>query len=109
VVLKKSSDTQIISDNLIICSTIWDKLLGLIIKKNCSLLLQTRWGIHTFFLKEQIDVLILNSDYEIVALKKNLNPNSVYFWNPKYYLVLELPSGLIEKNHLCISDHLKII
>lgn len=59
---------------------------------------RTRWGIHTFFVKQAIDVIVLDSEDRIVAIKKRLLPNRVFMWNPKYENVIELPEGFITKN-----------
>lgn len=83
--------------------------IGLIGKsQNTTLFFQTHFGIHTFFMKYPIDVVILNSKYEIVTLKENLAPNKFYFWNIKYQNVLELPSGTIIKLNLKIGDKIKL-
>jgi uncharacterized protein len=61
------------------------------------LYLETRYGIHTFFVRRTIDIVILNSNFKVVTLKKNLKPNRIYFWNPLYFRILELPAGFINK------------
>jgi uncharacterized membrane protein (UPF0127 family) len=76
-----------------------DRLFGLLLKSNQStpLLFKTRFGIHTFFLKKPIDVVILNKDYSVTKLKSALYPNKLFFYSPKYYWVLELPENSISK------------
>lgn len=70
-----------------------DKLFGMLLKENRNgLLIQTRWGIHTLFMSFPIDVYILDKNYKVVKTKKNLKPNRLLFWNPKYNLVMELPT-----------------
>ena len=50
-----------------------DRLFGLRKKSNPrSLLFKTRFGIHTFLLKESIDVLILSQRYQVVKIKEGL-------------------------------------
>ncbi len=56
---------------------------------------KTRFGIHTFFMKFPIDVLVLNRKNKVVAMKENLIPFRIYLWNPKFDKVLELPEGTI--------------
>lgn len=86
-----------------------EKVIGLIGKKNPqNFMLKTHFGIHTFGLKFPIDVLILNNENKIVAIKKNLMPQRVFVWNPKYDQVLELPSGTIDKKNLKINDALDL-
>ena len=86
-------------------STLKDKTLGLIGKKNPEpVFLKTRFGIHTFGLKFPIDVLILDKENKVVKLKENLKPNSFFFWNPKYNNVLELPKGTIINSKIKIGS-----
>lgn len=70
------------------------------------LLLQTRFGIHTFGMRVPIDVVILNSKHEIVTVKENLKPNRIFFWKPIYNSVLELPEGTIQR--LNLKKHAKL-
>lgn len=78
-----------------------EKIQGLIGKdKPQALLIRTHFGIHTFGLKFPIDVLILNKENKVVAMKKNIQPKKIFFWNPIYEKVLELPLGTIEKKRI---------
>lgn len=75
-----------------------EKIQGLIGKdKSYTLMLKTRFGIHTFGLKFPIDVLILNNENKVVSIRKNLKPNRIFLWNPIYKKVIELPFGTIKK------------
>lgn len=83
-----------------------DKVIGLIGKKEIKpLFFQTRWGIHTFGVRKPIDVVILDDEQTIVAIKQNLKPNRIFFWNPKYQNVLELP---INVYHLKIGEKIEL-
>lgn len=78
-----------------------EKTVGLIGKrKPYPLLIQTRFGIHTFGLRFPIDVLVLDKQSRIVNLKESLNPNRIFVWHPKHNTVIELPKGTINKLHL---------
>ncbi len=82
-------------------SSLIDKTIGLIGKDSVSpLLIETRWGIHTFFMKQPIDILILDNDYIVRRIKENLSPFSIFIWNIRYRLVLECPVKTVEKYHL---------
>jgi len=84
----------------IVCG-IKERTFGLVGKKKpYPLLIQTRFGIHTFFLKFPIDVAVLDKNNRIVKLRQNLAPNRIFVWNPKYDKVLELPEGTVKKFHL---------
>jgi len=81
-----------------------EKVQGLIGKeKPYSLMLKTHFGIHTFGLKFPIDVLILNDKNKVASIKKNLKPNRIFFWNPKFETVIELPEGTINKKKIKIN------
>jgi uncharacterized protein len=92
--------------------TLEERMRGLIGKEEPqTLMIETHFGIHTFGLKFSIDVIILNNKNKVVSIKKNLKPNRIFFWNPIYKNVIELPEGTIEKNAIRINDavNLKII
>ncbi|MBI2033019.1 MAG: DUF192 domain-containing protein [Candidatus Levybacteria bacterium] len=60
----------------------------------------TRFGIHTFFLRFPIDVVILDDNLHVVCYKEKLLPNRFFFWSTRYKHVLELPANTIKKNHI---------
>lgn len=73
------------------------KATGLIGKEKIyPIFFKTRFGIHTFGLRFPIDVLILDNNDMVVCLRKNLKTNRVFFWNPKFEKVIELPVGFIQ-------------
>ena len=81
--------------------TLKEKTVGLIGREKITpVIFETRFGIHTFGLKFPIDVLILDSQRKIVALKESLSPNRIFLWNPRYKIVLELPTGAIKKYNI---------
>lgn len=86
-----------------------EKIQGLIGKdKPYALVINTRFGIHTFGLKFPIDVLILNDKNNVVSIKKKLKPNRIFLWNPMYEKVVELPAGTIEEKQIKIKDRIGI-
>lgn len=85
-----------------------DKSLGLLDKKNPrSLLFKTRFGIHTFFLKAPIDILILDAQ-NTVAVAKTIKPNRFFLYNPIHSTAIELQQGTISKSKTRAGDILKI-
>ena len=87
-----------------LAGNIKDKVTGLIGKeKPESLMLKTHFGIHTFGLKFPIDVLILDDKNKAMAIKENLKPCRIFFWNPIYETVIELPKGTINKKKIKIN------
>lgn len=86
-----------------------EKVVGLIGRKTpIALMIETRFGIHTFGLKFPIDVLILNKNNKIAAIKRSLKPNRVFIWNPSYNRVLELPQGTINKKKIKIDNIIEL-
>lgn len=87
-----------------------NKIRGLIgAKSPKSLFLKTHFGIHTFGLSFPIDVLILDKNKKVVDLKENLPPYRLFFWNPFYNFVLELPTGTITRKGIRIGSNIKLI
>lgn len=108
MILKNISRKTILSEELKTAESLIDSLLGLLLKRNTSLLFKTRFGIHTFGMHKNIDILILDADYKVVKIKKSLAPNKIFFWNPKYNFVIELSEGTIKKSKTLPGDQLEL-
>lgn len=71
-----------------------EKITGLAGKREIyPVFFTTRFGIHTFGMLKNIDVIIMDSKNRVVDLRKNLKPNRLFFWNPIHSRVLELPAN----------------
>lgn len=98
---------QTITNNLKIAASLIDVSLGLLKEpKGTAMLFKTRWGIHTFFMKYPINVVILDKNMRVVQIKQNLKPNRIFFWNPIYSDIIELP---LNKFNIRNGDKLKIL
>lgn len=87
-----------------------EKIVGLIGKDRPeNLLIKTRFGIHTFGVKFPIDVVVINKQNKIVTIKQNLKPNRIFFWNPIFNKVLELPFGTVKNNCFKKNQFLEIL
>lgn len=87
-----------------------ENLFGLLVfPVSSALFLRTRWGIHTFWMKKPIDVLILDTKGKVVDMREHMRPFRVYFWNPIYSRVVELPGGYIQKHDIQKEDKVSII
>ena len=96
-VINKTRQTTL-AENIIIPQSLLEQSLGLLqYKTPVAMLLKTHLGIHTFWMKYPIDVLILDRKNHVVAMKKNMKSNRIFLWNPKCETVLELPAGTIKK------------
>lgn len=80
---------------------------GLIGRKIEPISFQTRWGIHTFFLKEPIDILILDNNHRVAKQKEKLQPNRIFLWNPIWQHVIELPQGTITKEKISLGTKIQ--
>jgi uncharacterized protein len=96
---------KILSTEVIIPKSLLDQSLGLLKHKTpVAMLLKTRYGIHTFGMRYPIDVLILDKQNHVVAIKEHLKPNRIFMWNFYFETVLELPRQTIEKTKTQIGD-----
>jgi uncharacterized protein len=86
-----------------------DKTFGLLDPtKPRSLILSTRFGIHTFGMKHAIDVLILSDHGKVVKLKRDIKPGAIFTWKVRYSRVVELPAGTILKSQTALGDVISI-
>ena len=90
--------------------TFFKKLVGLMFKKNINygIKINNCNSIHTFFMKENIDICITDKNNNIIYLKNNLSKNRI-IWpikNGKY--VYEFPNNTINKFNLELNSKLKI-
>ncbi len=109
MVLKNVTKDTILTKDLKEARSFFDQIFGLLKKSNSrSLLFKTRFGIHTFGLNEPIDVIVLDKNFKVVKLNKNLPPNSLFFWNPRYNLVIELPAGTLKKTKTSLGCYLEL-
>lgn len=86
-----------------------EKTKGLLGLKVEPVYFETRWGIHTFFMREPIDIVILDASKRVAVIKEGLKPNRIFLWNPIYSKVLELPSNTIKGSGIKLTDEIKLI
>lgn len=79
---------------LIECSSFYSRFKGFMGKKNISssLLFNRCNSIHTFFMKENIDVIMCDVDNVILYYYKNLPKNRIIWPKRGVYMVFETPS-----------------
>jgi len=100
----------ILAEDVKLVKTFIDRLTGLLNPKNPrALIFKTRFGIHTFFLKEPIDVLVLNNQNQVIKIKPSLKPNHFFFWNPKYNTIIELPNNSVSRSKTQIKDQIELV
>ena len=93
--------------NLKKATTFKKRLLGLMFKTNIQegLVFKTK-AIHTFFMKEEIDVIITDKNNKTIVFYKNLKRNKIIIILKSYY-IYELPKNSI--NNLKKGDKLTIL
>lgn len=107
--IQNQTKQTILAQNAIEAISLIEQTLGLLkYPTPVAILIKTRWGIHTFFMKYPIDVLVLDNSNKVAAIKENMMPNQLYFWNVKHTTILELPSGTIKKTKTSLNDQLTI-
>lgn len=97
---------KLIYDNkeieLIECVSFYSRLKGFMFKRNINnaLLFNNCNSIHTFFMKENIDVIMCDKDNNILYFYKDLKKNKIIFPKNNVYKVIETPSNYfnIKKN-----------
>ncbi len=79
---------------IIVAKTFKQKLIGLMGKKNIDygMFFPNVNSIHTFFMRENIDILGLDKDLKIKEKYLNISPNHTIFLKKSVH-TLELPAG----------------
>lgn len=109
MIIKNHTKQRILVTDAKLLKTEKERAIGLIgSKKPKSILFETRFGIHTFFMKFPIDVIILDDNKKVVAIKESLKSNRIFMWNPKYKTVIELPEGMIKKSGTTVYDKIQL-
>lgn len=93
--------------NVDVADSFKKKLFGLMGKKDIKkgMFFPKTRSIHTFFMKENIDVLMVDKDYQVVYYQKNLLKNRILIKKEAYHTI-ELPSNSL--NNININDKLTI-
>jgi uncharacterized membrane protein (UPF0127 family) len=103
--IKNISKNTTIADEAVIADTLKKQTFGLLLYKSPrAMVFRTRFGIHTFFMKYPIDVAVLDKDKKVRKIKKNLQPNRIFLWNPDFEIVFELPTGTLERTKTMMLD-----
>ena len=86
----------------------FERLFGLTFKKNINygLLFKKCNSIHTFFMLENIDVVMTDKSNRVLYIKKNMKRNRIILPKRGVYNTYEFPSNFIKD--LKIDDILKI-
>ncbi len=93
--------------NIKTCTSFKDRLIGMMFKKsklNYGLCFPKCKSIHTFFMKQNIDVIMTDKNDKVILYKKNLKPWKIIS-NKKAYYVYEFSENIIK--NINIGDYIK--
>ena len=84
--------------NLVEANTFIKKLKGLMFQKNINYCLRLKTNsIHTFFMKEPIDIIMTDKFNNILYIFRNINKNKIII-KPKVFYTYEFPNNFIPNN-----------
>lgn len=95
--------------NIEIFNNYFSKLIGLMFRKKPikdGYLFVRCNSIHTFFMKQNIDVCITDKNNKIIYLKENMKKNQIIPPEKNGYYTYELPLNTVK--HLKINEYIKI-
>ena len=82
--------------NLKEAKTFFKKLKGLMFQKEITYCLRLKTNnIHTFFMKEPIDIIMTDKNNNILYIFKNVKKNKIII-KPKVYYTYEFPNNFIK-------------
>lgn len=88
-------------------NTFVKKLKGLMFINNFDYILKFKTnGIHTFFMKTNIDVILTDKNHKVLYIYKNLKPNKIIFPKRKVKYTYEMPVNYIK--NIKIGDELNL-
>ena len=86
---------------IIEAKTFFQKLKGLMFQKEFNYILKIKTnGIHTFFMKIPIDVILTDKNNKILYIYKNLKPNKIIMPKRKVKYTYEIPINKINKTKI---------
>lgn len=90
------------------CKTFFKRLIGFIGKKNINYAIYFNKcnSIHTFFMKENIDVIMCDKDDNILYYYKNLSKNKIILPKKNVYKVIETPKNYF---NIKINDKIRMV
>ena len=90
-----SNEFRVNSSYIKKCQNFKTRLLGMMFKLETKLiyLFPKCNSIHTFFMLQNIDVIMLNKDFKVLYIFKNVKPNRIILPKKEVYYTLETSSS----------------
>ena len=83
---------------LILANSFFQKLKGLMLQKNINYSMRFKTNsIHTFFMKENIDIVMTDKNNNVIYIFKNVPKNKIIIKKNIYY-TYEFPNNFIDKD-----------
>lgn len=102
------SKDNLVLENVKLASSFMEKFKGLMgrkkLNKSEGLMLLSCNSIHTCFMRFPIDVVFLNMDHEVIAMRRSVKPWRMVNFIKKAYITVEMPEGTIEHKNIEIGD-----
>ncbi len=78
-------------------TTFFQKLKGLMFKKNFNYILKLKTnGVHTFFMKTNIDIVLTNKNDKVLYIYRNVKPNKIIWPKKGIKYTYEMPCNKIK-------------
>lgn len=108
----KDQQGQTIVDNLRIADTFFTRFKGLMgtkgLKEGEGLLIKPCNGIHMFWMTYSLDIIFLNDVCRVIRLIEGIKPWKVSPTVKDSHMILELPTGTIEKFNIEVGNTIYI-
>ena len=80
------------------CNSFWSRFRGFMLVKNIdrALLFRNCNSIHTFFMRDNIDVIMCDNDNKVLFVYKDLTKNKIILPKKGVRKVFETPSGYFD-------------
>lgn len=103
-----STRGTLVGDCIRVAETGLTRVVGLLGERDLlpgdGLLILPSQGVHTWGMKFPIDIAVLDGEWKVIAIRRNMRPFRItgLFWNAA--AVLELPSGVMDSTSTVVGD-----
>jgi len=101
-----------LSHNVSVADSLLKRMKGLLGRSEMlqgeALLIKPCMSVHTFLMKFAIDVIFLDKRNQVIAAKRNLQPNRLTGLYIKATSALELPAGSLDATDTKVGDEIEI-